>query len=61
MIDSNIYLIDFGISSTYLNPDGSHKEINIYEGFRGTIAFSSPKSHSMASNVYIKYRKYRYF
>jgi serine/threonine protein kinase len=49
--DSNIYLIDFGISSSYLKPDGSHKEINMNAGYRGSIAFSSEKINSLASII----------
>mmetsp|Transcript_20390 Transcript_20390/g.19369 ORF Transcript_20390/g.19369 Transcript_20390/m.19369 type:complete len:109 (+) Transcript_20390:396-722(+) len=41
--DSNIYLIDFGVSQKYRLQNGSHIQIDLNEGYRGTIPFSSCK------------------
>jgi serine/threonine protein kinase len=47
--DQNIYLIDFGISQSYLNDDGSHIDLDQNSGFKGTIAFSALKENVMSS------------
>lgn len=49
-IDSSLYLIDFGITQPFRNDNGSHVLPDYNAGYRGTIAFSSPKVHPMQSN-----------
>ena len=45
-----VYLIDFGICSTYLNPDKTHILPDFNSGYKGTIAFSSRKMGALSSN-----------
>ena len=44
-----IYLIDFGISSLYQNPDGTHIKKLKYGSFAGNFMFASLNSLSMYS------------
>lgn len=48
-VDSTVYLIDFGITQPYNNEDGTHILPDNNAGYRGTIAFSSPKQNIMQS------------
>ena len=47
--DQHIYLIDFGVSQPYLNEDHTHVHLDLNTGFKGTLAFSSPKINIMSS------------
>jgi len=41
---NQIYLIDFGISSTYLNGQGNHREMEENVPFKGNVIFASKNS-----------------
>lgn len=47
--DTQVYLIDFGVSHPYLDQNQNHLMSNNTFGYRGTVAFSSPKDDIMAS------------
>lgn len=46
---NQLYIIDFGISSSYLDEQGSHKPFNNYEPFRGNAIFSSKNAFARIS------------
>lgn len=42
---NRIYLIDFGLSSRYLSPDGTHREDQAGKSFIGTARYASARTH----------------
>lgn len=49
---SHIYLIDFGISTTYIEADGSHSIKHKMPTFDGNLAFASYNHQAMNSKIY---------
>uniref|UniRef100_A0A915CSI4 Protein kinase domain-containing protein n=1 Tax=Ditylenchus dipsaci TaxID=166011 RepID=A0A915CSI4_9BILA len=41
-----IYILDFGMTRQYRNPDGKTRRAREYAGFRGTIRYASPRVHA---------------
>ncbi len=47
-----IYLIDFGVSKKYKNPDGTHVQFKMDIPFTGNVVFASVNSFLNYGNLY---------